>query len=60
MGFLLKITTVLALIVGVPIIHLAFTFAITEVYGREQLCYHCDYTPPDQGGPDITQGSGTR
>lgn len=59
MGFLLKTTTLLTLIAGVQIVRIATTLATIEFYNSRQPCL-CQYEPPDEGGPDSSQGSGTR
>ena len=58
MGFTLSLISAFTLILGTQLINIYPVSAATvDIHG---LIETMDYEPPNQGGPDTTQGSGTR
>lgn len=58
MGVLFKLVSGLALILGIQLINIYVVNAATV--DIHNLIETMDYEPPNEGGPDTTQGSGTR
>jgi len=58
MGLTLSLVSAFTLILGIQLINIsAVTAATVDIHG---LIKRMDYDPPNQGGPDSSQGSGTR
>lgn len=58
MGVLFKLVSGLALIIGIQLINIYVVNAASVDINN--LIETMDYEPPNEGGPDSTQGSGTR
>ncbi|MGA9383177.1 MAG: hypothetical protein WBV73_30815 [Phormidium sp.] len=58
MGFTLILVSAFTMILGTQLINIySVSAANVDIYG---LMETMDYEPPNQGGPDSSQGSGTR
>lgn len=62
MGFVLKLTGILSLIIGLQVTQLTIASAAIDPHSsKKQLYrYNLDYNPPHRGGPSRSQGSGSR